>query len=60
VLVQGVVVEAPFSSLSAISGVEQPDEAAAASKSFWAAAPIVAGSAGAVVVPTSAPSFMCQ
>jgi hypothetical protein len=49
-----------LSSFRAISGVEHPEDAEAASKSFCAAAPIVAGSAGAVVVPTSAPSFMCQ
>jgi hypothetical protein len=56
----GVVVPAPFSSLSAISGVVQPDRVAAFSKSVWARPSIVLGSAGAVVVPTVTPSLFSQ
>ena len=53
----GVVVPAPFISLKPISGVEQPEAWVASARSLFTEAGIVAGSAGAAVVPTHAPSF---
>ena len=57
---QGVVSPAPKSSFSAIHGVEQPVAAAAKSNSLFALAWIVAGSAGALGVPTLLLRYMSQ
>src|SRR5438034_257303 len=57
---QGVGAVGPRSSLSAIHGVWQADEAAAASKSRSAAPTTVAGSAGAAGLPTNFSRFISQ
>jgi hypothetical protein len=57
---QGVGRCAPDSSSSAISGVAQPDEAAARWTSASAASATVPGSAGSDGVPTIRFSLICQ
>ena len=58
VALHGVGVWAPKSSFSAINGVEHPVTCTAKSNSFRAFSAIVAGSAGAEVVPMR--SFRCR